>query len=418
MHTFLILAILIFLGKAIAALSDRIKLPTVIGMIALGIALGPTGVGMIRTQELSPAEVSETLAEHHENIENIETLMTVFPRQMSFEIIRFLASIGVTVLLFMAGLETDLRTLARAGKASVLIAIGGVVIPFAMGFGLSLLFQPSNYVRAAVIGAISTATSVSVTAMSLISLKRVQSREGTTILTAAVIDDIIGIILLSVVVATISGDRRELYTSAAFIVGYLIAAIVIGWFVVPFVMNLSKKMDVTMGVNAIALSLMFFFAGVAEISRVASITGAYLAGVFVGRTQFRHTVREGLETIGHSFFIPLFFIFIGLQVNLTKGTFDWVFIALFILTGIAGKIIGAGAMARAARFSWRRSLAVGGGMVPRGEVALVIASIGLHYPNVLTSSAFTATVLLVVASSLVAPFLLARGFAGKESAHA
>jgi Kef-type K+ transport system membrane component KefB len=287
-----------------------------------------------------------------------------------------------------------------------------------MGFGLALAFQPDNIPRALVIGAICTATSVSVTAMSLISLKRVQSREGTTILTAAVIDDIIGIILLSVVLAVISGDRHELYASALFIVGYLVAAIVCGWFLVPMVMNLSKKMDVTMGVNAVALSLMFLFAGVAEVSRVASITGAYLAGVFVGRTQFRHTVREGLETIGHSFFIPLFFIFIGLQVNLRTGTFDWQFIVLFILTGVLSKIVGAGLMARWARFSWRRSLAVGGGMVPRGEVALVIASIGIHYPGILTSSAFTATVLLVVASSLIAPFLLAQGFAGKESSHA
>lgn len=418
MHTFVILAILVFLGKVVTALSDRVKLPTVIGMIVLGIALGPTGIGMIRSQELSPREVAEALAEHHESTENMETLMTVFPRQMSFEIVRFLAMIGVTVLLFMAGLETDLRTLARAGKASTMIAIGGVVLPFALGFGLALLFQPDNYGRALAIGAISTATSVSVTAMSLISLKRVQSPEGTAILTAAVIDDIIGIILLSVVVAVISGDRNELYASTGLIAGYLAAAIVCGWFLVPLVMNLSKKMDVTMGVNAVALSLMFFFAGVAEVSRVAGITGAYLAGVFVGRTRFRHTVRDGIETIGHSLFIPLFFIFIGLQVNLRAGTFNWLFIVLFILTAVLGKVIGAGLMARLARFSWRRSLAVGGGMVPRGEVALVIASIGLHYPNVLTSSAFTATVLLVVASSLIAPFLLARGFAEKETMNA
>lgn len=415
MKTFIILGILLSLGKLVSFISNKIKLPAVTGMIALGIILGPTVFGLIRQDNLTPEYVYKTLHYQHKKHEDIETLMEVFPRQMSFEIVHFLALIGVTMLLFSAGLETDIAILRRAGRVSLLVALGGLILPFLLGFGLSLLFTPDNFQRALIIGTILTATSVSVSAMSLMALKKIQSREGTTIITSAIIDDVIGIIILSVVLAVLSGNINEFVRSILYMSMFLVLAVLFGWFIVPFIMNASKKMNVTMGVNAIALSLMLFFAGLAEASHVAGITGAYLAGLFISRTSYKNAVRESVETIGHSFFIPLFFIFIGLQVNLRIGTYNWLFISLFVLAAIVGKVIGSGGMAWFSGFSPRNAFAVGSGMVPRGEVALVIASIGLNYSNIIDTSTFTATVILVIISSFITPFLLVRGFSQKEN---
>ncbi len=414
MNIFIILGLLIFSGKLVTYICEKIHLPAVTGMIALGILLGPTVFGLIRPGELTSGIIQHKLKEFHEKDEQIESLEELFPHEMNFEIVHFLSLIGVAMLLFLAGLETDLHTLARSGKASLMVAFGGLILPFIMGYFLAIFFAPGNFQRAFLIGAILTATSVSVSAMSLISLKKIRSREGTTILTAAIIDDVIGIIILSFVLAFISGNRNELILSIILIGVYSISAVLIGWFIVPFIMNLSKKINVSHGVNAIAFSLMLVFAGIAEISCVAGITGAYLAGLFISRTQFRHSVREGIETLGYTLFIPLFFIFIGLQINLRVGPYNWLFIILFILVAIMGKIVGSGIMAKLSGYSLRKSFVIGSGMVPRGEVALVIASIGLHYSNIIDSSTFTATVILVIVSSFITPILLEKGFGNKE----
>ncbi len=413
MQTFIVLGILIFSGKLVSYLSEKIHLPPVTGMIALGILLGPTVIGLIEPSHLTPEKVFETLTHHHEEHESIEHLMEYFPKQMSFEIIHFLALVGVVILLFNAGLETDLKTVAQAGKISTLVALGGLILPFALGFGISLLFSPGNINKALFIGTILTATSVSVSAISLMALKKLQTREGTTILTAAIIDDVIGIIILSIVIAVISGDRQELINSIVLIIIYMITAILFGWFIIPMLMNFSKMMNIPMSLTATALALMLIFAGLAELSKVAGITGAYLAGMFIARTKYREQVMEGIETIGNSIFIPLFFIFIGLQINLRHGPYDIPFITLFVLAAVLGKIFGSGIMAYVSGFSLKRSFTVGSGMVPRGEVALVIASIGLSYPGVLDTSAFTATVILVIVSSLITPIFLEKGFGSK-----
>ena len=227
MQTFIILGILLSLGKLVSFISNKIRLPAVTGMIALGIILGPTVFGLIEHENLTPEFVYKTLHQQHKEQEDIETLMEVFPKQMSFEIVHFLALIGVTILLFSAGLETDINILRRAGRVSLLVAMGGLILPFLLGFGLSLLFTPDNIQRALIIGTILTATSVSVSAMSLMALKKIQSREGTTILTSAIIDDVIGIIILSVVLALLSGDINEFVRSILYMSMFLVLAILL-----------------------------------------------------------------------------------------------------------------------------------------------------------------------------------------------
>ncbi len=418
MYSLLIIGFLVLSSKIVSVLCRKINLPSVVGMILLGIVLGPTVTGLVAPRDYTPSTIHEHLLEHFEEGQAVHDLAEALPRHMAFEMVHFMSIVGVIILLFLAGLETDLHTFVRAGKASLLVAIGGVILPFGLGFGLSLLFSPGNVNRAMIIGTILTATSVSISVMSLMGIKKLQSPEGTTILTSAIIDDVMGIIILSVTLAVISGDRGEVAKAIFLMSGYLVAAIGIGWFLVPFVMNLSKRMNVPMASNAVALSLMFLFAGTAEYSRIAAITGAYLAGLFIGRTQLRESVREAMEIIGHSFFVPLFFIYIGLQIDLKEGTYNWTFITLFVIFAIAGKIAGSGLLARVSGYTARSSMAIGFGMVPRGEVALVIASLGMRTPGVLDPSAFTATVILVIVSSFVTPFALVKLFEPKRMRHA
>ena len=393
-------------------------MPAVVGLIALGLLLGPTVLSLVSPGSLSPDALCEHMRENVSGEDNGKILTEILPQQVQFELIRFFALVGVSILLFMAGLETDPATMLRAGRSSLAIASGGVALPFLSGCLLSLLFSPGNMPRALLTGTILTATSVSVSAMSLMGMKKIQSREGTAILTAAIIDDLLGIIILSVVLATISGDRSQMMTTATYMVAYLGMAVAAGMFLVPFLMNVTRRLSGPMSANAVALGLMFLFAGCAEVSHVAGITGAYLAGLFVGRTQLRDTVRRGMETIGHSLFVPFFFIFIGLQIDLKQGPYNWGFISLFLLVAVLGKILGSGLMARASGFRARSAFTIGAGMIPRGEVTLVIASVALHHSGVLDASTFAATVMLVIVSSFITPLLMSWGFAERGKTHA
>jgi len=145
---------------------------------------------------------------------------------------------------------------------------------------------------------------------------------------------------------------------------------------------------------------------------VASITGAYMAGLFIGRTPFRQQLIEHIEVIGHSLFVSIFFVFIGLRIDLASGSYHWPFILGFVVLAILSKALGAGFLARLGGFSTRSSFIIGSGMIPRGEVALVIASIGLSQPQFFGTGEFTATVILVIVSSLLTPLLLNAGYAG------
>lgn len=415
MHVLILLALLLFLSLGVSWLCRRIKLPSVVGMIALGIVLGPTVMDVVEPPGPELEQWKEVLKEAEGAPERFGE---IFPKTFAFEIVHFIATVGVVMLLFIAGLETDLNRLLRVGTTSVYVAVGGIVVPFGLGFGLSLLFAPENLARAMVVGTILVATSVSISVMSLMGLKKVQSREGTTILTSAIIDDVIGIILLSIVLSFLGEEEGRLVKGLALIAVFLLGACLLGWFAIPFVVNLSRRMDSSAGINMGALSLMFLFAGVAEVSGVAAITGSYLAGLFVGRTQHRATIRESMEIMAHSLFVPVFFVFVGLQTNLAEGTYNWLFIALFVVAAIASKLVGSGLAARMRGFSARSSFAIGAGMVPRGEVALIIALIGMRDTQVLDAGIFTATVIMVVLTSLVTPLMLERAFVEKEVSHA
>jgi Kef-type K+ transport system membrane component KefB len=405
-NTLILLAVLIFFSKIISDLFSRINLPPVLGMILIGLLIGPTGFNLIGFGE-------------------------------EFTILGFFAEIGVIILLFLAGLETDIEQMKKIGKNAFFIALGGVIFPLIFGFGITYAFyfnSPDVFSVGLIMGIILTATSVSVTVISLMDMKKLKTVEGNTILGAAIIDDIIGILMLTFVLGIIGGTETgaslPLWQSILIILGFIVGAVAIGVFVIPWLLNLSEKLRVEKPLIATALAIVFIYSWVAQKAEIAEITGAYMAGVFIGQTRFKHKIEEGISTIGQALFVSIFFVFIGIETNL-RGQINWLFALLFSLCAIISKLFGAGVIAKGVGFDWRRSMRIGSGMVPRGEVALVIATIvsggGAYLESsvaaeggvssrmgLLSNEHFSAVVVMVILSAFVTPFLLRLFFREKD----
>jgi len=368
-HFLLHLAIILILSKYVAALSIKFKMPPVLGMIITGILLGPSLLDIVKTDI----------------------------------VIQWLAKLGVILLLFTAGLDTDVAQMRSQGKASLMTAAGGVLVPFALGFFTSRFFGLDVF-SATLIGTVLMATSVSVTVMTLIDIKKLHSSEGTTILGAAIIDDVIGILMLTFVFG-IHGGENNLLISMGKILGYFVVSFLVGFFLFKPIIRFTRKLEVEAGVVAVALSLCFFFAWAAEKAGMAEITGAYIAGLFVGQTRSKRTVSEGVETLGQSFFVAIFFINIGLETQLRDITGNPGFIILIIVFAVVGKILGSGVGAKIGGFSLKQSTRIGVGMVPRGEVALIISAMALAR-GIFTQTEYSTTVLIVILSAILTPPLL------------
>ncbi len=375
-HFLLHLAIILIVAKYVSALSLKFKMPPVLGMIIIGIVLGPSGIDIVKTDI----------------------------------VIKWLAKLGVILLLFTAGLETDLVQMKSQGKVSLLTALGGVALPFALGLGTSLFFGNDPF-SSTLIGTVLTATSVSVTVMTLIELKRLHSPEGTSILGAAIIDDVIGILLLTFVFG-LHGGGGNVTIALLKILGYFFATFLVGFFLFKPIMRFTKLLNVEAGVLSVALALCFVFAWAAEKAGIAEITGAYIAGLFLGQTRHKRAIREGIETLGQSFFVAIFFINIGLETHLENISGNPLFIILVILFAIVGKTFGAGMGAKIGGFSWIQSIRTGIGMIPRGEVALIISSMALTR-GIFTQTEFSTTVLIVIISAIITPPLLKLFFKGE-----
>jgi len=376
-NALILLAAFIFFSKLLTDFFYKINLPPVLGMIIIGLILGPSGFAFI------------------------------VPETADYEKLKFFADIGVTILLFMAGLETDLRQMKSVGKNALLVALAGVFVPLGLGFGVTYLFYHS-IMASLIMGVVLTATSVSITVMTLMDMKKLKTVEGNIILGAAIIDDILGILMLTFLFWFSGTSEGGLFSSLAVIFLYIVGAALLGIFAFPRLLNFASKMKADRPVVSISLALLFCFAWAAQKAEIAAITGAYLAGLFMGQTPFRHRINEGVSMVGHTVFISLFFIFIGVETNLKVANLNVLFTLFIILAAIAGKLLGAGFTARGIGFGWRRSLSIGAGMIPRGEVALVLASLvatemkGVHF----TDTHFSAVVIMVAVTALITPFLL------------
>ena len=316
-------------------------------------------------------------------------------------VIHTMAELGVIILLFAIGLETELASLLRVGAAATTVAVAGVVVPFALGY-YSAVALGLPTVHALVCGAALCATSVGITARVLSELGWLDTNEGRVILGAAVIDDIIGLIILAVIAATVSGTPLTIGSMsriAGVAVAFVALAVVIGSLVAPPVFRVFERIRSANALGLFALAFAFLLAWLAQKSGSAMIVGAFAAGLVLYKLPQRHDIEKATTTIGH-FFVPIFFASVGAAVDL-RALADRQALVLggaLILCGIAGKVV--------AGFApwWFKGdkLLVGIGMIPRGEVGLIFAQMGLA-AGAVTAGEYGALMLMVLVTTFVTP---------------
>jgi Kef-type K+ transport system membrane component KefB len=389
----LLLAIIVPAAKLAGALANKIGQPAVFGEILIGLILGPTVFNILGWSLFA----HPSLATHAGN-----------PPAL-YEIVRDLAEIGVILLMFIAGMETNLEEMRRVGKVAFWSATGGVALPLVGGAVTAAAFGLPFFWEGIFIGTILTATSVSISAQTLIELGHLRSREGSTILGAAVIDDVQGIILLSLVVAfaktTGSVDLAAVGLVVVRMLAYFAVAIFLGRYLTT-VCRWADGLGVSQGLLAVVLSIALFYAWAAEAGGgVAAITGSYLVGVLFAQTPYKHRIDEGIHPLTYSMLVPVFFISIGLAANGRELGEHVVFTIVLVVVAIVTKAIGCGVLARVTGFNTQESVRVGVGMISRGEVGLIVAGYGLAN-GIIGRDVFSASVLMVLVTTMITPPLL------------
>lgn len=360
------LAIILIASKIAGSLSVRLGQPSVLGKLLIGIVLGPSVLGLVNE--------TETLAEF--------------------------SQIGVILLMFIAGLETDIDEFKRTGKASTFVGLGGIIVPLVLGYFAGIVLNLSS-MESWFLGLLLSATSVSISVQALKEMNQLKTPEGATILGAAVIDDVVVIIALAFLMSFAGGDVN-LTTVILKKVIFFAAAILVGWKVVPWFIKKFSSLKVTETVISSALIICFVYAYLAEYTGVAAIIGAYIAGVAISVTNFKHEVFEKVETISYSIFVPVFFTSIGITAQFAGITKNIVLIIVLSILAILTKLIGSAIGAKSAGFGWNSSLGIGSAMVSRGEVALIIAAIGLE-STLLSQEMFAVIVVVVLVTTIVTP---------------
>jgi Kef-type K+ transport system membrane component KefB len=390
LQVILLLTLVVAAAKLAGAAANRVRQPSVFGEILVGLILGPTLLNVLAWPVFaSPA-----------NAAGVPLL----------DLVRDLAQVGVLLLMFVAGLETDLVMMRHVGKVAFWSAFGGVLLPMGLGAMTAAAFGLPLYWEGIFIGAILTATSVSISAQTLLELGALRTREGSTILGAAVIDDVMGIIVLSVVVALAraSGaglDWRELGIVVVRVTLFFAAAIAARHLLSPM-LRWASTLGVSQAVLSAGLVIMFLYAWAAEyVGAVAAITGSYLAGVLIAQTDFKKEIDAGIHPLTYSIFVPLFFISIGLEANGRELGPRAMFTVVLVLVAIVAKAVGCGVFARLFGFSKTESVRVGIGMISRGEVGLIVAGYGLAN-GLIGSDVFSASVLMVLVTTMVTPPLM------------
>lgn len=372
------LAIILLSAKLCGMLARKLKAPQVAGQIVAGLLIGPCCLGLVQQSDF----------------------------------ITKMAEIGVILVMFSAGLGTDLKDLIKTGPKALAIACNGVFIPFIFGALLYFAFYgfdgfgTTGFFAAMSIGAIMTATSVSITVAALLELGKIKGIVGTTILSSAIIDDVIGIIVLTFVIGFKNPDVKPGMVIIKTILFFIIS-LVGGVLAYKFFKWLDDRNPHTQRIPIFGFVLCFALAYVAEkYFGIADITGAYVAGIILCNLKDADYINSKTHISTYMIFAPVFFVGIGL-----KTTFDamnaklLVFCIAFVIVALLTKIIGCGLMAKVCRFNWSDSLKIGVGMMTRGEVALIVAQKCLSV-GMITSEFFTAVILLIIFSSVLTPIIL------------
>ena len=407
MRLMLQLALIIMFARVFGLFSSRVlKQPSVLGELAAGMVIGPYALGGVR-----PAFFGG------------EPLFLVPPGSalpITPELYGFAAFASI-VLLFISGLDTDLKTFLRFAGMGSLVGLGGVVFSFVLGAGSAAVLVPgvsSITDPAAVFMGISTATSVGIAARILSERRKLSSPEGVTILSAAVFDDVLGIVLLAAAAGlvrtggTASGgaDWGLAGRIALKTFGFWLAGTVIGIILAPRLTRVLKGLGDLESLAAITFGLALLLAGLAESVGLAMIIGAYVTGLALSRTDVAEDIRRRLEGV-YSLMVPVFFCVMGMLVDFSAIPGFLLFGAVYTVLGLTGKMLGCGIPALFGGFSLRGALRIGAGMLARGEVTLIAAGLGLSM-GVLDAGLFGAAVISVFISSIIAPPTLIRAFRG------
>ena len=377
------LAIIIVFAKVFGILAQKCKAPQVVGEIIAGLVIGPCLLGIVNQSDL----------------------------------ISGLAELGVIFLMFSAGLETNLKELVKTGPVAFLTACAGVIVPMILGAVLYMSFYgfssfgTDEFYKAVFMGSILSATSVSITVQALREMGRLKGKVGTTILSAAIIDDVIGIILLTVVIGFKDPNSNPLKVLSSTGLFFLFAA-VLGIIAFKFFKFLDSKYPHTRRIPILGLALCLALAYVSEqYFGIADITGAYVAGLILCSINDSEYIAKKMDVNSYMLFGPIFFASIGLKTTISHISWSVIVFAIcFVIVGLLGKIIGCGLTARIFGFNKYESLEIGLGMMTRGEVALIVAQKGMAV-GLMDSTYFTAVILLIVVSSVVTPILLKTVFA-------
>lgn len=378
----LVLAIILPAAKLAGYLSTRLGQPSVLGEILVGILLGPSLLDITHLAFVGNDALPEFIHE--------------------------LGELGVLFLMFMAGLELHLHELTRNTRVSVLAGTLGVILPVGAGWGLGLLFDQTG-TSALFLGLTLGATSVSISAQTLMELKVLRSRVGLGLLGAAVFDDILVILLLSGFLAVVQGGDSlvGLLLVLGKMIAFLALSVAFGWWLLPRLARQVGRLPISQGVLSLAIFVTLVYSVAAEVlGGMAAITGAFLAGLMFARSHEKERLEAGMQSLSYGLFVPIFFVSIGLSVNLRQvhPSALWLTLAI-IATAVFTKFLGAGLGARLGGLAWRESWQLGAGMISRGEVGLIVASVGIA-EGLLNPDEFSAIVGMVLFSTLVTPPLL------------
>ena len=373
------LALVFIFAKGAGLLARKCRAPMVVGEIIAGLLIGPClWQGLVQPSE--------------------------FIGQM--------AEIGVVLIMFSAGLETNLQELKKSGLAACLIACVGVLVPLIGGTLLYMCiygfsgFGSDEFFKAVFIGCIMTATSVGITVEVLKEMGKLKTRVGQTILSAAIIDDVIGIIVLTFVLGFKDPGSNTILVTGKILL-FLVLSLVLGFVIYKLFKFYDDRHTHTRRIPIIAITLCFIMAYVAErYFGIADITGAYIAGIILCNVRDAEYIDRRVSINGYMFFAPVFFVSIGLKTDFSHVDSNMIVFSIgFVIVAMLTKVIGCGLVSKCFGYSWIDCLKIGAGMMTRGEVALIITNKGLGL-GIIDSSYFTAVILLIIVSSIVTPILL------------
>jgi Kef-type K+ transport system membrane component KefB len=386
------LAVIIFAAKLGGYVSYRLGQPSVLGELLVGIILGPSVFNFLHLPYFTNEHLGETIGE--------------------------MAEIGVLLLMFIAGLDLHLSDLAKSGKVAALAGSLGVLLPLAFGAGAGLLFSlPPE--ASLFLGLVLAATSVSISAQTLMELGVLRSRVGIALLGSAVFDDILVVLGLSVFIAltqpTAESGLLSILLIAFRMILFLALGGLIGFWLLPRLSERVSQLPVSQGAVAFTIVVILLYGWSAEVAgKMAAITGAFLAGLILARSPIKERIESGISAVSYGFFVPIFFVNVGLSANARALSLESLWLLLVMtLVAIVGKVVGAGFGARVSGFNTRESLQLGVGMMSRGEVGLIVATVGV-VEGLIEQEVFSAVVGVVILTTLLTPPFLRILFAKRK----